>query len=467
MESFATKTFNEICKLVLGKLSAKLDKTVYSLWLQDLCLFELSPQVAIFTVPSDFKREVLLKHYTNMIGEALQSVIGFPVEIKVESTEHGPYVLPQPPKPAPMEFVPDTEEDDIGADPDRVEIRHTIEGKRIDEENTFDNFIVGESNKFACAAARSVANDPGNSYNPLFIHGPSGIGKTHLLIAITNEIKRNRPDVKIIYKHGEEFTNELIGALQSGAMERFRARYRMTDVLLIDDIQFIAGKASTQEEFFWTFSTLYENKKQIILTSDRPPKEITPLEDRLRTRFEWGLIADIQPPSEELRTAIIKKKAEMMGILLPPDCISFLTSSLQKDIRQIEGAIRKIASLVQLFHMPVNLDTCREAVKDLVNNEDPSPITVDRILHIVAEHYNVPVEEIRGSGRQGQVATARHMCIYLIRDNTSLSLADIGKIFGRDHSTAISSINKIKLMKTRDTTMDSLIQALNRKIAGE
>ena len=310
-----------------------------------------------------------------------------------------------------------------------------------------------------------MASEPFTTYNPLFIHGPSGLGKTHLLFAITNEIKKKHPDVRIVYKKGEEFTNELIKSLQNNTMESFRNKYRRhTDVLLIDDIQFIAGKTSTQEEFFHTFSALFESGKQIIITSDRPPKEIHPLEERLRTRFEWGVIADIQPPTEELRSAIIKLKAEQLNITIPNDAVEFLANSLQKNIRQIEGAIKKIAAVSDITHTPITLEMCRRSIADIVSGIEPSPVTVDRILQVVAAYYGVTVGDLKGNSRKANIAYARHMAIFLMRQNTDLSFTEIGRSVGRDHATTMSSYKRIESERYDNPEVHTVIGELTSKI---
>lgn len=479
-------TLNDLNLLFLRNLQTKYISTVYDLWFRDLVLVEMDDSHAVFSINSDFKRGVLEKKYSTVLHDAMEEVIGFPIEVTVVSNE-------QVEDPVDRILRQKREEEEkqaelaANAPPVQSEdekFKQAIEGHSLVEEYTFGNFVVGESNKFAHAACWAVAacpslgpstgtrysnageagpDEPIFTYNPLFIHGPSGLGKTHLLYAITNEIKKKKSNVKIVYKKCEDFTNEMIGAIKSGTMSAFREKYRSSDVLLIDDIQFIAGKEATQEEFFHTFTALYESEKQIILTSDRPPKDINPLEDRLRTRFEWGLIADIQPPSEELRAAIIRQKAESMHVTVPEDAIAFLTESLQKDIRQIEGAIKKIAAISSITSTPISLDMCRRAIGDIVSGEEPAPVTVDRILKVVSEKFGVSCADIKGRKRSENIANARHMCVYLIRQLTSMSLMDIGAVFGRDHTTTINSIRKIEADKGNGN-MDTLINELTEKI---
>ena len=441
-------------KMIHDNLQTRFSPTVFQLWFSELQLLEMSDQHMEFCTNGDFKCATLNNRYMDVIRDAISEVVGFDMPFRIVSNTIFERSMPQgedDPR------VPTPEDDKA------MEIGMKIEGQSIVEEYTFDNFIVGESNKFAHAACVAVANKH-DTYNPLFIYGPSGLGKTHLLFAITNEMKRSGDAVRFVYKKCEEFTNEMIAALKNGTMERFRDRYRTAEVLLIDDIQFIAGKTAIQEEFFYTFNALYENNKQIILTSDRPPKEINPLEERLCTRFEWGIIADIQPPSEELRHAIIRQKADSLGIVIPEDALAFLTNSLQKNIRQIEGAIKKIHAISSLASVPITLDMCRRAIADIVSGVEPSPVTVERIFKIVAENYGVAVEDIKGQKRNANIAMARHMCIYLVRQNTNLSLEDIGAKFDRDHSTVISSIRRIEDEKAKSPATAALIDELTGKI---
>ncbi|MCQ2430110.1 MAG: chromosomal replication initiator protein DnaA [Clostridia bacterium] len=333
-------------------------------------------------------------------------------------------------------------------------------------EYTFENYIVGNSNKFAHAACLAVADRPAQSYNPLFIYGPSGLGKTHLLYAITNELKRKNENIKVIYIKGEDFTNQMVDSLARQSMAEFRNKYRSCDVLLIDDIQFIAGKTSTQEEFFHTFNALYEDSKQIILTSDRPPREIKTLEDRLKTRFEWGLIADIQPPDLELRTAIIKKKADQVNVSIPDDVLSFLAENLRSNIRQIEGAIKKLGALSYLSGREITMEVARECISDLLGGEEPVAMTVDKIFALIYKKYNVKREDLVSAKRTKEIANARHLSVYLIRSITEMSLPNIGKIFNRDHSTMMSSLDIINKKITNDAIFKSEVDDLIKEIKG-
>ena len=439
---------NDVGKAVLSVLQNTFASTIYELWFQDLKLVSLSESAAVFQINNSFKQKILQSRHAENIQRALSEVIGYDAEVKIVSTENedGFSIPTFQEKKEPVQIVSEA--------PEKLNTAAAIESRTIVEEYTFDNFIVGDSNKFTHAACMAVAMSSINKgkkqtgynpiYNPLFIYGPSGVGKTHLLFAVTNEIKRNNPNVRLMYKKGEEFTNELISSIKNSTQPAFREKYRTVDVLLIDDIQFIAGKESTQEEFFHTFTALYEEEKQIILTSDRPPKDIKTLEDRLRTRFEWGLLADIQPPSFELRTAIINKKAETLGVTITPDVVEYLATKLQNNIRQIEGSIKKIAAISLLTRSPVTIELSRRAISDVLSGNEPVNITVDRILAAVSKRYGISSEDIKAKKRSADIVNARHICIYLIRQLTDISFNSIGEFFSRDHATIISAFKKIE-----------------------
>lgn len=310
---------------------------------------------------------------------------------------------------------------------------------------TFSSFVIGPSNRFTYNACYAVATNPASAWNPLFIYGPSGVGKTHLLYAITNHMLKNSPHLKIVYIKSEEFTNRLVESFKyKDGPRNFRDTFRTADVLLIDDIQFIAGKEVTQEEFFHTFNELYESHKQIIMTADRPARDIKLLEDRLRTRFEMGLMADIQPPDYELRAAIIKVKSAILGMELPDDCVDYLAKHMTTNVRQIEGALTRVYARTVLYSMPISLALVMKSVTDLVTLNDSPKETVQKILGAVCSHYKVSVEDIKSKTKRHEVAEARHCAVYLIRLMTPLSLKQIGQMFERDHSTIKNSVDVIE-----------------------
>ena len=334
-------------------------------------------------------------------------------------------------------------------------------------EYTFDNFIVGGSNKFAHAACTAVAKNPSTDYNPLFIYGPSGIGKTHLLYAITNEIKKKKPDVRIIYIKGDDFTNQMIDSLSRQQMKEFHDKYRSCDMLLIDDVQFIAGKVATQEEFFHTFNTLYEEHKQIILTSDRPPCEIKTLEDRLKTRFEWGLLADIQPPDLELRMAIIKKKAEQVNITIPEDVLTYLAENLRSNIRQLEGAIKKLAALCFLSGQVITMQTAEGCITELLGGAEPVNVTVDKIFASIYKRYGISREQLASKSREKEIVAARHILNYVVRRATEMSYPNIGKLTNRNHATVIASMEAMNKKIITTPGFDLEIRNIMREVTGE
>ena len=343
-----------------------------------------------------------------------------------------------------------------------------FEKSNINPKFTFDTFVVGSNNKFAHAASLAVAETPGKVYNPLFLHGGVGLGKTHLMHAIANHILKENPNMKVLYVTSEYFTNELIETLRMGdpsGMTRFREKYRNIDVLLIDDVQFIIGKESTQEEFFHTFNSLYEAKKQIVLTSDRPPKEIQTLEDRLRTRFEWGLIADIQPPDFETRIAIIKRKAEALDLELPGDVCEYIATRLKTNIRQLEGAVKKMKANWLLNGNAPTMANAQTAISDILNNDQPPPLTVEKIIEEVGRTFGVSPDDIRSSKRSANISNARQIAVYVVREITQLSMTTIGEEFGgRDHSTVVYAVQQVEKNMKKDSKTKAMVEDIIKNI---
>ena len=392
--------------------------------------FENSNTVTL-EIRNAFTLGIVADRYTVLLKEAFKSVLGFDVEIA--------FVTPQP----------EEEEEKITGEQALKELRERqLPSGRY--AFTFENFIKGPSNQFAYAAAQAVAANPSGAYNPLFIYGPSGLGKTHLLNAIQVEIKKNHPDYNIVYVDCEMFTNEIITAVKTATTEQFRQKYREADVLLIDDIQFLAGKESTQEEFFHTFNTLHNDGRQIVIASDRPAKEIKSLEERLRTRFEWGLTADIQPPDFETRVAIVKRKAELLSLKLPDDVAEYIANHLKQNIRQLEGAVKKLNAYYMLEGIAPCIGVTTTALKDTLNDSQPIPVTIEKILNEVARTYNVMPADIRGKKRNANVSAARQMTMYIIREVTGMSMEAIGQEFQRDHSTVVYSIKTMAENIARD-----------------
>ena len=447
----------EVWNMVKASFGDTLGESTINLWFGDIELISFEENDGIFTLtmgtPREVKFKIIQDKYIDRIREEFCRQLGF--EVKVNFIFTGSAVAGDQIKTSVSELPAIKKEatDNSATLPD------------YNFEYTFENFIVGSTNKFAQAACMAVANNPATNYNPLFIYGNSGLGKTHLLYATINRMKKNNPNVKIMYTKGEDFTNQMISCLANKTMEDFRNRYRKCDVLLIDDIQFIAGKISTQEEFFHTFNDLYERKKQIILTSDRPPREIKTLEDRLVSRFEWGLIADITPPDLELRIAIIKKKAEQVNVKIPDEVLTFLGENLRSNIRQLEGAIKKLGALSFLSGKEITMDLAHECITELLGGAEPVSVTVERIFKAVESKYAVSKETITGNKRNKEIANARHISIYLIRELTEMSFPSIAKIFDRDHSTIISSYNLIAGKILSDPALSVSVGELKKEIS--
>jgi chromosomal replication initiator protein len=461
---------NDITAEVLSLIKNKYDlsSTIINLWFDKLTLVSLSEEKAVFKTPTPLKQKILKKQYYSTVSEALSEVIGFEVDIDfiLDDEAMRNVVIDE------VSFNDDVVEESQEDKDERVKnisslVNDTLlsQNQKILSEYTFENFIEGASNKFARAACYAVAKEP-TYYNPLFIYGHSGLGKTHLLYAVINYIKENHPNLKIVYKRSEDFVNELIEAIENTETAAFKEKYRTADVLLIDDIQFISGKVATQEEFFHTFNNLYEDHKQIILTSDRPPRDMKTLEDRLKTRFEWGLIADIQPPDLELRIAIIKKKAEQVGITLAEDVLTFLAENLRSNIRQIEGAIKKLGAKVFLSGQVITMEIARSCIIELLGGEEPVTVTVDKIYTAIYRKYGITKEELESSRRTREIAMARHICIYLIHSITDMSLKSIGKLLNRDHSTIISSCDIVEKKMITDPIMRLDIEQMTEEVTG-
>lgn len=331
--------------------------------------------------------------------------------------------------------------------------------------STFDTFVVGSSNQFAHAAALAVAEQPGQAYNPLFLYGGVGLGKTHLMHAIGHYIEDQFPALRILYMPSETFTNELVAAIKNNRNNEFRERFRNVDVLMLDDIQFIAGREATQEEFFHTFNALRERNKQIIISSDKPPREIARLEERLRSRFEWGLIADIQKPDFDTRVAILRKKAENEGMEVSAEVLEMIARRVDSNIRELEGSLTRVSAMAKLRHVPIDTEIVGEALHDITTVRDPKRITPELIIECVADYYNLSPEMLRGDSRKKEIANARHMAVYLTREMTGLSLPRIGDAFRRDHSTIINSCEKVTRLMETSREVQASVTDLRRMIS--
>lgn len=425
-----------------------ISEVAFNVWLSCIEPVSIEDDKVIVYVHTNFQRKIIAEHYTEKLKSAIENVLGLPLNLEIRSGEED---TPSPSAPAPQE------------DPDEGNL---FGSNTANYEYSFENFIVGSSNKYAHAASQAVAKNPAGHYNPLFIYGGSGLGKTHLLYAICNEIKKNSPDVKILYTKGEYMTNELIESLRNKSSAEFRAKYRQVDVLMVDDIQFIAGKEATQEEFFHTFEALHQANKQIVLTSDRPPKEIATLEDRLRSRFEMGLLADIQPPDLETRIAIVKRKAQIFDVAIDDDVASYIAGQLKSNVRQLEGAIKRLRAQCILNGERATINTAKMAIRDIQNDNPPIPVTVDRIISEVARTMNVTPEDIRSSKRSANVSQARQVSAYVVRSITGLSMKAIGEHFGtRDHSTIVYAIKKVEDMMAKDPSFKGRVNDIIKNVS--
>lgn len=426
----------EVWEKVKSLMSAEMTATTLNTWFDDTEALALEDNRFVLYSPARFKQEIINARYLIPIQNALREL--FSVDFQVTVLTEGQRGLAEKPKNG--VFLPGT------------------------EEYTFDRFVVGSSNKFAHAAARKAAENPGKSYNPLFIYGESGLGKTHLLYSIAHAIHADHPEYKIIYVKGDAFTNELVAAIREGRTQEFRDKYRRADVFLMDDVQFIAGRDSTQEEMFHTFNTLYEMRKQIAFTSDRPPKEMLRLEDRLKTRFEWGLLADIVPPDYETRTAIIKSKAIRMGMELPDYIIQLIAETITANVRQIEGTVNKIMAFQDLNGDELDKNTVIRAVKDIFKEKSDILPTADVIIEEVCKFYNLESPVLRGQSRSKDISLARQIAMYLIRRMTNLSLKEIGREFSRDHSTVLSALNRIEGLVKTDPEKAEIIKDITTNV---
>jgi chromosomal replication initiator protein len=435
------ESFTEVWNMVCSYCKSRITEIAFSTWISRIepLTLDFANGVAVLRVPNELHRQTIVHYYKDMIEEAFRQIFSQEIQVRLVTPE----------------------------ETEKEEKREREEEPQNSEnyEFTFDTFIVGPSNKFAHAASMAVASKPAVLYNPLFIYGNSGLGKTHLLYAIRSEISRTHPEMDIIYIKGDEFTNELIEAIRRGTTGDFHQRYRRADVLLVDDIQFIAGKESTQEEFFHTFNTLYEAKKQIVLTSDRPPKDIATLEERLLTRFEWGLTADIQPPDFETRTAIVKRKAELLKIELPDNVTEYIANKLKNNIRQLEGSVKKMKAYHLLNGDPYNIQTAQAAISDIINNDQPTPLTVEKIIDEVARTYGATSEDIRSSKRAANISSARQVAMYAVREITQMPMTAIGQEFGgRDHSTVVYAIQQVEKNITRDPKTKATVEDIIKNI---
>ena len=446
------KNIDELWKHSLSILEKKISKPSFETWLKSTKAHSLKKDTLTVVAPNEFARDWLEERYSDVIGEVLYETTGEQLEVK--------FIIPHNQKeeeydlPAPAKKVRKSDDE-----------QHEIPQTLLIPKYTFDTFVIGSGNRFAHAASLAVAEVPAKAYNPLFIYGGVGLGKTHLMHAIGHYVLEHNPSAKVVYLSSEKFTNEFINSIRDNRAEDFRNKYRNVDVLLIDDIQFLAGKESTQEEFFHTFNALHEESKQIVISSDRPPKEIPTLEDRLRSRFEWGLITDITPPDLETRIAILRKKAKAERLDISNEVMIYIANQIDSNIRELEGALIRVVAYSSLINKDINADLAAEALKDIIPNSKPKIISISDIQRVVGEYFNVKLDDFKAKKRTKSVAFPRQIAMYLSRELTDSSLPKIGEEFGgRDHTTVIHAHEKISKLLQSDSQLQDHIKEINLKL---
>ena len=417
----------------------------YETWIEPVIPCGIDGNQIILQVENNFFKEMLEKRYLPFIRNAIKFVT---------KNEYDIILLTEEEQKTGLQKI------DLSS-----EKKKSLADRNLNPKYVFDSFVVGNSNRMAHAASLAVAEQPAHAYNPLYLYGNSGLGKTHLMHSIGHFVLDKTPDAKVLYVTSETFTNELINSIQNNKMEEFRNKYRKIDLLMIDDIQFIAKKESTQEEFFHTFNALYENSKQIVISSDRPPKELKPLEERLISRFEWGLTVDVQSPDYETRIAILRKKAERDHITVPDDVMAYIAKNIASNIRELEGALTRIVAFAKLTNQDISIALAENSLKDIFSENAATPLTPDLIQQVVAEHYNIRVEDIQGSKKPKNIAFPRQVSMYLCRKLLDISLPKIGESFGgRDHTTVIHAIAKIEKQLETDASLQKTIHQLEKEI---
>lgn len=438
------------------KLKESFNEKVFNVWIKPIMPLEVTDTYYKVAVKNDFFKTMLEENYAQVIEGVLAGIMSKNIKLIIETMDNGSSgseaAEEMPAVPAKREQQQLFNENTSVQQPDE---------SNLNPKYVFETFVIGNSNRFAHAAAQAVANDPAHAYNPLFLYGGVGLGKTHLMHAIGNRIKQNNPSMKVLYTSSEKFTNEIINSIQNKTTEAFRQKYRNIDCLIIDDIQFLKGKEQTQVEFFHTFNALKDADKQVIISSDRPPREIETLEDRLRSRFDQGLTADIQTPDLETRMAILRTKAASDNIVLPTEVITLLATNIATNIREIEGAYNKIVAYTSLMHMPITVETAQKVLSDMGNDIKTRTITYEGIIKVVADHYNVKQDELFNKKRTQNIAFPRQVAMYLCRELADLSYPRIGELFGgRDHTTVIHAYEKISNFKNSNLAFQNELQEI-------
>ncbi len=460
----------QLWQAVLAEVRREMNRNAYENYFRNTTLQTVDDETAVVSAPNAFTATTLQSRYASPVERAIHSLTGqrLRVEFVVHATRESERPHPRPPRPASRRTAPETtdrhREDGPALGNRQLELaRPGVQG--LNPRLTYDTYVVGSSNRFAHAASLAVADQPGGKFNPFFVYGGVGLGKTHLLHAIGHRAVENAPDINVAYVSSETFTNDLINAIRAQKMDDFRARYRTIDILMIDDIQFIAGKESTQEEFFHTFNALYQNGKQVVISSDRPPRSIAALEDRLRSRFEGGLIADVQLPDYETRIAILRSKADELGVTLPDDLIEYVAHRDQTNIRELEGALNKILMTAQLYKRRLDVQLAMEALTDASFAQRRSATTATDVLKAVCAEFGVSEKDLLGRNRKREIVRPRHVAMYLLREETESSLVEIGRTLGgRDHTTVLHGVEKIERDLETDTQLRSRIIAIQEAL---
>lgn len=441
------ENIDDLWDQTLQQLQKKVSKPSFETWLKSTKAYSLKKNDLTITAPNEFARDWLESHYSELISETLYHVTGEELDVR--------FIIPQSQAEEDFDYTPPNRRKISTDEPNQ------FKPSMLNPKYTFDTFVIGSGNRFAHAASLAVAEAPAKAYNPLFIYGGVGLGKTHLMHAIGHYVIEHNPNAKVVYLSSEKFTNEFINSIRDNKAVDFRNKYRNVDVLLIDDIQFLAGKEQTQEEFFHTFNALHEESKQIVISSDRAPKEIPTLEDRLRSRFEWGLITDITPPDLETRIAILRKKARAEGLDIPNEVMLYIANQIDSNIRELEGALIRVVAYSSLINKDINADLAAEALKDIIPNAKPKVIYINDIQKVVGQVFQIKLEDFKAKKRTKSVAFPRQVAMYLSRELTDSSLPKIGEEFGgRDHTTVIHAHEKISRLAKTDVQLQKQIEEI-------
>ena len=434
------ESLTDIWEAVCTELKKRMTEISFNVWFQDLHPIEIRNGEIILGIYSDYKKQIIENNYLHIIKPSIKEIMGIDMELKIVVEDENGKIIPSVITPINSSF---------------------------EDSFTFDNFIMGSCNRFAHAASMAVADNPRIIYNPLVIYGPSGVGKTHLMLAIRNRIKEKFPEKKIEYVRCEEFTNQLIEAIHTGTADLFRNRFRNLDVLLIDDIQFIAGKEQTQEEFFNTFNALHQGNKQLVFTMDRPPKDVKTLDDRIRNRLEMGLFADITPPDYETRVGIIKKKAESLNISLEENLVYYIAEHIKMNTRQLEGVVKKLQAFIQIQNHTPTISVVQGIIREVVNDTKPEPIKIEKIVAEVARTYDVSEKDIVSRRKTAELAKARQIAMYIAKETTELGYKPIGEAFGKDHTTVLYAVKKMETFLKENLHEKEIIDDIIKNLKNE